>query len=91
MFQRLLGEFPLSAEELENVFDTLDTDGNGYLTPEEFSSGFSGSLYYQSDKEKLFCILILNKKYSKSSFSVFMSFVFTVLSCYCYYYPEQSD
>ncbi|XP_053533878.1 EF-hand calcium-binding domain-containing protein 4B isoform X1 [Ictalurus punctatus] len=43
--QRLLGEFPLSAEELENVFDTLDTDGNGYLTPEEFSSGFSEFIF----------------------------------------------
>uniref|UniRef100_A0A3Q1F8F7 Calcium release activated channel regulator 2A n=1 Tax=Acanthochromis polyacanthus TaxID=80966 RepID=A0A3Q1F8F7_9TELE len=39
--QRLNGELPLSAEELENVFDTLDSDGNGYLTLEEFSSGFS--------------------------------------------------
>ncbi|KAK2847965.1 hypothetical protein Q7C36_009647 [Tachysurus vachellii] len=39
--QRLLGELPFSAEELENVFDTLDADGNGYLTPDEFSSGFS--------------------------------------------------
>uniref|UniRef100_A0AAQ5ZTJ5 EF-hand domain-containing protein n=1 Tax=Amphiprion ocellaris TaxID=80972 RepID=A0AAQ5ZTJ5_AMPOC len=39
--QRLNGEPPLSAEELENVFDTLDSDGNGYLTLEEFSSGFS--------------------------------------------------
>uniref|UniRef100_A0A6Q2X177 EF-hand domain-containing protein n=1 Tax=Esox lucius TaxID=8010 RepID=A0A6Q2X177_ESOLU len=39
--QRLHGELPLSAEELENVFTTLDSDGNGYLTLEEFSSGFS--------------------------------------------------
>uniref|UniRef100_A0A8C1F9H1 EF-hand domain-containing protein n=1 Tax=Cyprinus carpio carpio TaxID=630221 RepID=A0A8C1F9H1_CYPCA len=39
--QRLNGELPLSAEELENVFDTLDADANGYLTFEEFSSGFS--------------------------------------------------
>uniref|UniRef100_A0A672ZWX1 Ras and EF-hand domain-containing protein homolog n=1 Tax=Sphaeramia orbicularis TaxID=375764 RepID=A0A672ZWX1_9TELE len=39
--QRLNGELPLSAEELENVFDTLDSDGNGYLTLDEFSSGFS--------------------------------------------------
>lgn len=39
--QRLNGGLPLSAEELENVFDTLDSDGNGYLTLEEFSSGFS--------------------------------------------------
>ncbi|CAB1322944.1 unnamed protein product, partial [Coregonus sp. 'balchen'] len=43
--QRLHGELPLSAEELENVFDTLDSDGNGYLTLEEFSSGFSEFLF----------------------------------------------
>lgn len=45
VFQRLLGELPLSAEDLENVFDSLDSDGNGFLTLEEFSSGFSGSFY----------------------------------------------
>ncbi|XP_010785892.1 EF-hand calcium-binding domain-containing protein 4B-like [Notothenia coriiceps] len=39
--QRLNAELPLSAEELENVFDTLDSDGNGFLTLDEFSSGFS--------------------------------------------------
>ncbi|XP_068579611.1 EF-hand calcium-binding domain-containing protein 4B [Cebidichthys violaceus] len=39
--QRLSAELPLSAEELENVFVTLDSDGNGYLTLDEFSSGFS--------------------------------------------------
>uniref|UniRef100_A0A667ZI89 Calcium release activated channel regulator 2A n=1 Tax=Myripristis murdjan TaxID=586833 RepID=A0A667ZI89_9TELE len=39
--QRLNGELPLSADELENVFDTLDSDGNGFLTLDEFSSGFS--------------------------------------------------
>ncbi|XP_034032962.1 EF-hand calcium-binding domain-containing protein 4B [Thalassophryne amazonica] len=39
--QRLNGELPLSAEELENVFDTLDSDSNGYLTLEEFSSGLT--------------------------------------------------
>nr|XP_020458678.1 ras and EF-hand domain-containing protein homolog [Monopterus albus] len=43
--QRLNGELPLSAEELENVFDTLDTDKNGYLTLDEFSSGFSEFLF----------------------------------------------
>ncbi|XP_035013484.1 EF-hand calcium-binding domain-containing protein 4B [Hippoglossus stenolepis] len=45
--QRLNGEHPLSAEELENVFDTLDSDGNGYLTHDEFSSGFSEFLFGQ--------------------------------------------
>ncbi|KAM9468235.1 EF-hand calcium-binding domain-containing protein 4B isoform 1-T4 [Clarias gariepinus] len=39
--RRLNKEIPLSAEELENVFDSLDLDSNGYLTLEEFSSGFS--------------------------------------------------
>ncbi|KAL0968504.1 hypothetical protein UPYG_G00267730 [Umbra pygmaea] len=43
--QRLHGELPLSAEELENVFTTLDSDGNGYLTLDEFSSGFSEFLF----------------------------------------------
>ncbi|XP_044213244.1 EF-hand calcium-binding domain-containing protein 4B isoform X1 [Thunnus albacares] len=43
--QRLNGELPLSAEELENVFDTLDSDSNGYLTLDEFSSGFSEFLF----------------------------------------------
>ncbi|XP_061107831.1 EF-hand calcium-binding domain-containing protein 4B isoform X1 [Conger conger] len=46
--QRLHGSLPLSADELENVFDTLDTDANGYLTLEEFSSGFSHFLFGRS-------------------------------------------
>lgn len=45
--QRLNGGLPLSAEELENVFHTLDSDGNGYLTLDEFSSGFSEFLFGQ--------------------------------------------
>uniref|UniRef100_A0A3B1JPX2 EF-hand domain-containing protein n=1 Tax=Astyanax mexicanus TaxID=7994 RepID=A0A3B1JPX2_ASTMX len=39
--RRLHRELPLSADELEDVFDSLDTDRNGYLTLGEFSSGFS--------------------------------------------------
>ncbi|KAL1790146.1 EF-hand calcium-binding domain-containing protein 4B isoform X1 [Sigmodon hispidus] len=39
--QRLHKELPLSLEELEHVFDALDADGNGFLTPEEFTTGFS--------------------------------------------------
>ena len=35
------GEFGcMEPDQLESVFDTLDSDGNGYLTLEEFSSGF---------------------------------------------------
>ncbi|KAM9754733.1 EF-hand calcium-binding domain-containing protein 4B [Menidia menidia] len=45
--QRLNGELPLSAEDLENVFNTLDSDGNGFLTLDEFSSGFSAFLFGQ--------------------------------------------
>ncbi|XP_019898603.3 ras and EF-hand domain-containing protein isoform X2 [Esox lucius] len=43
--RRLHRELPLTAEELENVFDSLDTDQNGYLTLEEFSTGFSQFLH----------------------------------------------
>lgn len=43
--QRLNGGLPLSAEDLENVFETLDSDGNGFLTLHEFSAGFSMFLY----------------------------------------------
>ncbi|XP_004070242.1 EF-hand calcium-binding domain-containing protein 4B [Oryzias latipes] len=46
--QRLNGELPLSENELENVFDCLDSDSNGFLTLEEFSSGFSAFLHGQS-------------------------------------------
>ncbi|XP_063074198.1 EF-hand calcium-binding domain-containing protein 4B [Engraulis encrasicolus] len=43
--RRLHKELPLSEEELENVFDSLDLDRNGYLTLGEFSSGFSDFLH----------------------------------------------
>ncbi|XP_030649971.1 ras and EF-hand domain-containing protein homolog [Chanos chanos] len=43
--RRLHTELPLSEEELENVFDSLDSDNNGFLTRGEFSSGFSDFLH----------------------------------------------
>ncbi|KAM3678318.1 EF-hand calcium-binding domain-containing protein 4B [Ammospiza maritima maritima] len=45
--QRLHPELPLSLEELEKVFVTLDADGNGSLTPKEFITGFSQFLLEQ--------------------------------------------
>uniref|UniRef100_A0A8C6KNX7 Calcium release activated channel regulator 2A n=1 Tax=Nothobranchius furzeri TaxID=105023 RepID=A0A8C6KNX7_NOTFU len=39
--RRLHRELPLSAEELEDVFDSLDTDHTGHLTLAAFSSRFS--------------------------------------------------
>ena len=43
--QRLQTELPLSPEQLESVFDSLDDDGNGFLTLEEFTGGFGEFLY----------------------------------------------
>lgn len=42
--QRLNGQIPLEPDQLEEVFNRLDVDGNGYLTLEEFTDGF-GKLF----------------------------------------------
>ncbi|XP_038623908.1 EF-hand calcium-binding domain-containing protein 4B [Tachyglossus aculeatus] len=50
--QRLHSELPLSLRDLEDVFDALDTDGNGLLTPAEFTSGFSHFFYSQDEDQQ---------------------------------------
>lgn len=47
--QRLQNSLPLTPEQLEDVFDSLDNDGNGYLTLEEFTTGFSTYLSLSID------------------------------------------
>ncbi|CAH1786196.1 unnamed protein product [Owenia fusiformis] len=42
--QRLQSELPLSPDQLEDVFDSLDDDQNGFLTLEEFTEGFGSFL-----------------------------------------------
>jgi Ras and EF-hand domain-containing protein len=42
--QRMRGELPLDPQQLEDVFDTLDCDANGYLTLDEFRDGFGSYL-----------------------------------------------
>lgn len=38
--QRLQDQLPLSPDQLEAVFDSLDDDKNNFLTLEEFTEGF---------------------------------------------------
>ncbi|GFN86773.1 ras and EF-hand domain-containing protein-like [Plakobranchus ocellatus] len=46
--QRLKSELPVSPDQLEVVFDSLDGDGNGSLTLEEFTEGFGSFLGLRS-------------------------------------------
>lgn len=39
--QRLEGELSLSADQLEAVFDSLDSESQGYLTLDKFLLGYS--------------------------------------------------
>uniref|UniRef100_A0A4X1UQI1 EF-hand domain-containing protein n=1 Tax=Sus scrofa TaxID=9823 RepID=A0A4X1UQI1_PIG len=52
--QRLHKELPLSLEDLEDVFDALDADGNGFLTPGEFTTGFSHFFFSQNKPKKVY-------------------------------------
>ncbi|XP_074658091.1 EF-hand calcium-binding domain-containing protein 4B-like isoform X2 [Tubulanus polymorphus] len=50
--QRLQNELPLNPDQLESVFDSLDDDGNGYLTLEEFTDGFGVFLGMNKPEEE---------------------------------------
>ncbi|KAM8893141.1 EF-hand calcium-binding domain-containing protein 4A isoform 2-T2 [Spinachia spinachia] len=50
--QRLQVEMPLSPEQLETVFDSLDRDSNGFLTPVEFNKGLGELVGLEDSSER---------------------------------------
>uniref|UniRef100_A0A8C3RTK7 RAB44, member RAS oncogene family n=1 Tax=Chelydra serpentina TaxID=8475 RepID=A0A8C3RTK7_CHESE len=64
-------DFPCSAAELELVFDGLDTDRNGYLTTEEFTTGLS-RCHFTSFKPE-WTILLSSLTSKRGELNVFLS------------------
>ncbi|XP_056595533.1 EF-hand calcium-binding domain-containing protein 4A-like isoform X2 [Triplophysa dalaica] len=48
--QRLKGELPLSPEQLESVFESLDRGRNEFLTPLEFHTGLGELVGYEAEE-----------------------------------------
>ncbi len=53
--QRMRDKLALDPDQLENVFDALDQDHNGYLTLEEFTQGFEAYLGVDAKVGMLSC------------------------------------
>ncbi|XP_063719246.1 EF-hand calcium-binding domain-containing protein 4B-like isoform X2 [Symsagittifera roscoffensis] len=64
---RLTHELPLTADVLEEVFDRLDDDGNGYLSFEEFTDGFGQFLSYVDGHEDEDPVEVAAKGHKKNS------------------------
>ncbi|XP_032898588.1 ras-related protein Rab-44-like [Amblyraja radiata] len=54
--QKLQQKFPFSSEELEMVFDKLDVDTKGILTPEQLTEGLSHFLSDQGEDKDVSCL-----------------------------------